>query len=230
MARRRRLRRLLRTVLLALLVLLVVAPAGLLLVYRVLPVPATPLMVIRLVEGHGWRRDWVPLNAVAAAVPRAVIAAEDNRFCSHDGFDWIELEAAYADWQAGRRLRGASTISMQVAKNLFLWEDRTFFRKGLEAWLTLFVEALLPKRRIMEIYLNIAETGPGRYGVAAAAEAEFGLDPASLSRRQAALIAATLPNPLGRSAGAPSGGVADYARTIDRRVDALGPSFFACLE
>jgi monofunctional biosynthetic peptidoglycan transglycosylase len=228
--RRRGLRRWLRRGLLALLLLFVVLPAALILVYRVLPVPGTPLMVVRLIEGYGWQRDWTSLDAMSPALPRAVIAAEDNNFCSHHGFDAAELDRAWEDYTSGRRVRGASTISMQVAKNLFLWEGQSLVRKGIEAWFTVLLEALLPKRRIIEIYLNVAELGPGVYGGEAAAEASFGRAAADLTRRQASLLAATLPNPFDRSAARPSSYVSRYAQTIDRRVDQLGAAYFGCLE
>lgn len=228
--RRRWLRRWLRRGLVVLLLLFVVLPSALILAYRFLPVPATPLMVARLIEGYGWSRDWTPLDRMSPMVPRAAIAAEDNHFCSHHGFDEGELGRAWDDYTSGRRVRGASTISMQVAKNLFLWEGQSLVRKGIEAWFTVLLEALLPKRRIVEIYLNVAELGPGIYGAGAAAEASFGRSAADLTRREAALLAATLPNPFDRSAAHPSSYVSRYAQTIDRRIDALGGAYFACLE
>jgi monofunctional biosynthetic peptidoglycan transglycosylase len=228
--RRRWVWRWLRRVVLALLLLFVVLPSALILAYRVLPVPATPLMIVRLVEGYGWTRDWTPLDDMSPMLPRAAIAAEDNNFCSHHGFDVVELDRAWEDYTSGRRVRGASTISMQVAKNLFLWEGRSLARKGIEAWFTVLLEALMPKRRIIEIYLNVAELGPGLYGAGAAAEASFGMPAADLTRRQAALLAATLPNPFDRSAAHPSSYVSRYAATIDRRIDALGGAYFGCLE
>lgn len=228
--RRGRLGRWVRRGIVAILAVFVLLPAALILVYRFLPVPATPLMVVRLIEGYGWQRDWTPLDAMSPMMPRAVIAAEDNNFCSHHGFDVGELDRAWDDYLSGRRVRGASTISMQVSKNLFLWEGQSFVRKGIEAWFTVLLEALMPKRRIVEIYLNIAELGPGVYGAGAAAQASFGRDAAELTRRQAALLAATLPNPFERSAAHPSTYVSRYAATIDRRIDQLGSAYFGCLE
>ena len=185
-------------------ILAVLLPAGLVLLYRVVPPPATPLMAIRALEGHGWQRDWVPLAEIAPALREAVLAAEDNRFCSHWGFDLVELQEAVETWRDGGRLRGASTVSMQTAKNLFLWPDRDWLRKGLEAYLTLYLEALLPKARIVELYLNSVEFGPGLYGAEAAAQVHFGKTAGALTRREASLLAAVLPNPLERSAGRPS--------------------------
>ena len=152
-------------------VIVLLAPSALLVIYRFLPVPITPLMVIRLIQGEGLNRMWVPLEAIAPALPQAVIAAEDNRFCEHAGFDWQELEGQIDALLAGGRARGASTITMQTAKNLFLWPGRDLVRKALEAWFTPQIELLWPKRRIIEVYLNIAEFGPGIYGAEAAARA-----------------------------------------------------------
>lgn len=203
--------------------LLVLAPLALTVVYRVLPVPATPLMVLRLFEGEGWHRDWVPWSGIAPVMARAAVAAEDNLFCRHDGFDWDSMQKAWDRYQSGvGRLRGGSTISNQTAKNVFLWDGRTFIRKGLEAYLTVMIEALWPKRRIMEVYLNVVELGPGIYGVEAASQAYFGKSAARLSAREASLLAAVLPNPRGWSAGKPSRYVAGRAATIQRRIGQLG--------
>jgi monofunctional biosynthetic peptidoglycan transglycosylase len=156
-------RRIRRLVLWALLIALLL-PAALLLVFRFVPVPLTPLMVIRLIEGEELHKDWVPLAQIAPALRHAVVAAEDNLFCEHGGFDWTALGEVIDELRAGGRPRGASTITMQTAKNLFLWPDRSLLRKGLEAWLTPQVELIWDKRRILEVYLNIVEMGPGIYG------------------------------------------------------------------
>jgi monofunctional glycosyltransferase len=198
-------------------------PPALLLVYRFLPVPLTPLMVIRLAAGEGLRKDWVSLDEVAPALPQAVIAAEDNRFCEHFGFDWQELEGQIDALLAGERARGASTISMQTAKNLFLWPGRDLVRKALEAWLTPQVELLLPKRRIVEVYLNVVEFGPGIYGAEAAARAYFDKPASALSAREAALLAAVLPSPRSWSPTRPTPYLQGRARTIRTRIDQLGP-------
>jgi monofunctional biosynthetic peptidoglycan transglycosylase len=213
--------------LIALLVVLI-APAAVILLYRMVPPPLTPLMVIRYGEGEAMTRDWVPLEAIAPALPRLVIAAEDNLFCRHMGFDREALKSQIETAQAGGEPRGASTISMQLAKNLFLWPDRSLLRKGLEFWLTLYVEALLPKRRIMELYLNIVEWGPGLYGAQAAARAHFGIDAAALSDEQASLMAAALPNPRVWIAGDAGAYVRDRAALYRRRVAQLGPDYFDC--
>jgi monofunctional biosynthetic peptidoglycan transglycosylase len=199
------------------------APLALLLIYRGVPVPITPLMVIRLVEGEGLHKDWVSLDEIAPALPQAVIAAEDNRFCAHFGFDWEELEGQIDALLAGERARGASTITMQTAKNLFLWPGRDFVRKALEAWLTPQMELLWPKRRIIEVYLNIAEFGPGIYGAEAAARAYFGKPASALGAREAALLAAVLPSPRSWSPVRPTAYVQARARTIRTRIDQLGP-------
>jgi len=215
-------RRLGRTLLLGLLVVLL-APSAILVVYRFLPVPITPLMVIRLIEGEGLRKHWVSLDEVAPVLPQAVIAAEDNRFCEHSGFDWQELGGQIDALLAGERARGASTITMQTAKNLFLWPGRDFVRKALEAWLTPQIEFLWPKRRTVEVYLNVAELGPGIYGAEDAARAYFDKPASALTRHEAALLAAILPNPRAWSPNRPTAYLQDRARTIRTRIEQLGP-------
>jgi monofunctional biosynthetic peptidoglycan transglycosylase len=210
-------------VLLAALLIVLLVPPALLLVYRFLPVPITPLMVIRLAEGEGLRKQWVSLNEVTPVLPQAVVAAEDNRFCEHFGFDWQELEGQIDALLAGERARGASTITMQTAKNLFLWPGRDLVRKALEAWLTPQVELLLPKRRIVEVYLNVAEFGPGIYGAEAAARAYFDKPASALSTGEAALLAAILPSPREWSPARPTAYLQGRARTIRTRIDQLGP-------
>ncbi len=205
--------------------LLVGVPLALTLLFRVVPPPATPLMVIRVIQGHGLDKEWRPLDAIAPALRRAVIAAEDAKFCSHWGFDWQAIDNAIDRYEEGGRVLGASTISMQTAKNLFLWPGRLFVRKGLEAYLTLYLEALWPKDRILEVYLNVAEFGPGLYGAEAAARRYFGKPAAALSAHEASLLAAILPAPLERSPARPSAYVAGRAATIAARAGQvrLGP-------
>jgi len=157
----------------AVLILFLAGPPLVLLLYRFVPPPVTPLMLIRLAEGEGLDYRWQPIEAISPQLPRAVIAAEDNRFCEHWGFDFTELGNTVDDWFAGERVRGASTISMQTTKNLLLWPQRQMVRKLLEAWLTWQLEFLWPKSRIIEVYLNVIEMGPGIYG----AEAAEGLYP-----------------------------------------------------
>jgi monofunctional glycosyltransferase len=187
------------------------------------PVPITPLMVIRVVEGEGLRREWVALEQIAPALREAVVAAEDNLFCQHWGFDLAALRGEIEAMREGRRARGASTITMQTAKNLFLWPERSLTRKVLEAWLTPQIELLWPKQRILEVYLNIAELGPGIYGAEAAARAHFGKSAAELSPREAALIAAVLPSPRQWSPVRPTDFLHRRVETIHTRVNQLGP-------
>jgi monofunctional biosynthetic peptidoglycan transglycosylase len=187
------------------------------------PVPITPLMLIRLAEGEDLRKDWVPLGQMAPVLPQAVIASEDNRFCGHNGFDWAALGEVLDDLRAGERARGASTITMQTAKNLFLWPDRSLLRKGLEAWLTPQIELIWDKQRILEVYLNVVEMGPGIYGAEAAARAYFGKPASDLTPTEAARLAAILPNPRVWSPTAQTDYMVRRVRTIGQRIDQLGP-------
>ena len=168
------------------------------------------------------RHRWVDLDRISPNLPLAVVASEDQKFPEHWGFDVEAIEKAYALNQHSHKVRGASTISQQVAKNLFLWSGRSFFRKGLEAYFTVLIEALWPKRRILEVYLNIAEFGPGTYGAEAAAQRYF-LKPASrLTRSDAAVLAAVLPNPQRLSAAAPSRYVLERRDWILGQMQGLG--------
>ena len=204
-------------------VLIVVGvPVALAALYRYVPPPVTPLMVIRFIGGEGLEKDWTPLEEISRHARYAVIAAEDNNFCVHDGFDWDAVREATIDYLEGERLRGASTISMQTAKNVYLWPGRTFVRKGLEAPLTVLIEYLWDKQRILEIYLNIAEWGPGVYGIEAAAQTHFGKPAARLTRREAALLAAILPSPRKWSPARPGEYVRARASQIERRIRGLG--------
>ena len=165
---------------------------------------------------------WTPWDNVSKALPISLIAAEDQKFPTHHGFDIDAIQDAIADAEEGDRLRGASTISQQVAKNLFLWNGRSFVRKGLEAYFTVLIETLWPKRRILEVYLNIAEFGDGIYGASAASEAFFRKTPAALGARESALLAAVLPNPRRFRADRPSGYVERRAAWIERQAAQLG--------
>lgn len=199
-----------------LLLLLVLAPVVWVLVYRFVPVPGTALMVLRAVEGDTIRRQPVGIDRISPNLMRAVIAAEDSRFCLHDGFEWAAMQAAWEANKKGRRLRGASTISQQTAKNLFLWPDRSYLRKAAEVPFTVLIETLWPKRRILEAYLNAAEWGDGVFGAEAAARHHFGKSARSLTPREAARLAAVLPSPRRWSASRPSGRVARRAARIER--------------
>lgn len=192
--------------------------ASMTLIYRFVPVPFTWTMAGDMFAGRGVTKDWTSLSAIDADMPRAVIAAEDSRFCEHSGFDYEAIASAAMRNTQGGRIRGGSTISQQTAKNVFLWQGGGYFRKGLEAWFTLLIETLWTKRRIMEVYLNVAETGIGTYGVEAGARRYFGKGASSLSAREAAQIAAVLPLPKKRAGKAPSGYTRRYASTIQSRM------------
>jgi monofunctional biosynthetic peptidoglycan transglycosylase len=192
--RRPRGRRLLRWVLYALLIGLLL-PVPFVIVYRFVPPPITTLQVIRWIGGAALDKHWEPLDRISAALPRAVIASEDEKFCTHHGFDWVAMNNAYRAWRAGREPKGASTITMQVAKNLFLWPGRSVIRKAFEAYLTVLLEFFWDKHRIMEVYLNVIEWGDGIYGADAAAHHYFNKPAAALTAQEAALLAAVLPNP-----------------------------------
>ena len=157
--------------------------------------PPTLNMAIAASGGADVRRTWAPLTRISPHLIRAVIAAEDQRFCAHQGFDAVEIQKALDEAERGRRLRGASTLSQQTAKNVFLWNGGGFVRKGFEAWFTLLVEQMWSKPRIIEIYLNVAEWGEGAYGAEAAARLHFNKPASRLTQREAALLAAVLPSP-----------------------------------
>jgi monofunctional biosynthetic peptidoglycan transglycosylase len=181
--------------LLGLFVLLVPAPIFLLLLFRVLPVPGTPEMLVSLIQGKGANYHWT--DDISPRLERAVIAAEDQNFCTHHGFDWASINKAVQDHnrRPSKPMRGASTISQQTARTLFLVPTRSWIRKGLEAYLTVLLESLWPKKRILLAYLNLVDWGDGIFGAEAAANAYFGTDAGSLDSTQAARLAAILPNP-----------------------------------
>ena len=171
-------------------------------IFRWVPVPTTSFMIQDHIAARGEDKagprqphDWVPWTTISRHAAVAVIAAEDQRFLEHDGFDFEAIDKAWSDARRGRRLRGASTISQQVAKNLFLWPGQSWLRKGLEAWFTVWIELLWPKQRILEVYLNSAEFGRGVWGVEAASRHFFRKPAAKLNRHEAALLAAVLPSP-----------------------------------
>jgi len=189
--------RFLRNALLTLMIIAIVSPPAAVIVYRFVPPPLTILMIERLAQGHGIDHRWTPIGDIAPAMTRAAIAAEDARFCQHHGFDFGAMEKAMRhNEERPGRLRGGSTISQETAKNVFLWPDRSYVRKGLEAYFTVLIEAIWGKRRIMEVYLNTVEMGPGIYGVEAASRRYFGHDARDLTAAQAARLAAILPSPL----------------------------------
>lgn len=183
--------------------LLLVASALPVLLGRWIPVPVTSFMVRDRVEawageepGYRFQHDWVGWQAISPEAALAVVAAEDQKFAAHHGFDLESIRQAMEDADGGRRLRGASTLTQQLAKNLFLWPGRSWVRKGLEAWYTLLLETLWSKQRILEVYLNSVEFGRGVWGIEAASRHFFGKPAARLNRHEAALLAAALPNPL----------------------------------
>jgi monofunctional biosynthetic peptidoglycan transglycosylase len=202
------------------LILVIVAFIGislaLVVLYRFVPVPVTATM---LLDRHGITKDWTPLSRIDRDMVDAAIGAEDGRFCQHNGFDTKAIEKAIEyNARNGVVIRGGSTISQQTAKNVFLWQGGGFFRKGLEAWFTFLIEHLWGKRRIMEVYLNVAETGIGTYGVEAGAHRYYRHSAARLTPIEAARIAAILPLPKQREAIAPSGFTRRYGNTIAARI------------
>ena len=178
--------------------------------YRFIPVYVTPLMVIRSVEQIAsgdkptWKHTWVSSDKISPYLPMAVIASEDNRFSEHNGFDFVEIEKAMKENETRKKKRGASTISQQTAKNVFLWPQSSWVRKGFEVYFTFLIELCWSKERIMEVYLNSIEMGKGIYGAQAAAKYKFDTTAAKLSKGQCALIAATLPNPIRFNSAKPS--------------------------
>ncbi|ATE64910.1 monofunctional biosynthetic peptidoglycan transglycosylase [Rhizorhabdus dicambivorans] len=187
--------------------------------YRFVPPPVTATMLANAIDGRGITKDWMPLDEMSPNMARAAIAAEDGNFCTHHGFDFKAIQKAMeSNFQGDRRIRGGSTISQQTAKNAFLWQNGGYLRKGLEAWFTVLIELLWPKQRIMEVYLNIAETGIGTYGANAGAMRYFRHDAARLTRAEAARIAAVLPLPKKREAISPSGFTRRYGDRIARRI------------
>lgn len=197
-------------------IVLFVGPVIVVAVYRFVPPPVTFLMVQRLFEGQGLDHRWVPLEKISPNLVRAAIAAEDARFCEHRGFDVAAIEKAMAANAKGKKLRGGSTISQQTAKNVFLWPGRDWVRKGLEAWFTVLIEIGWGKERIMEVYLNSIEFGPGIYGAEAASQRFFKVPASRLTPTQAARMAAILPKPLGWKAAKPGPYVKRRAGSINR--------------
>lgn len=185
--------------------------------------PVSALMAWRWLTGAPVSRQWIDLSAISPALPRTVVASEDAKFCSHHGVDWEALREVIDDAEDGEVARGGSTITQQVAKNLFLWPGRSVIRKGLEIPLAMWIDLVLGKPRVLEIYLNIAELGPsGQFGAEAGAIHAFGRSASTLSPREAALLAAILPNPVKRSARNPGPGVRRLAGTYTARAQAQG--------
>lgn len=190
--------------------------------------PVSTLMLADLALLSGYDRQWVAIEDISPNLVKAVMMSEDGQFCSHGGVDWTQLRGVVQEALDGGATRGASTITMQTAKNLFLWNGRSFVRKGLELPLALFADTLWSKKRTMEIYLNIAEWGPGIYGAEAAARHYFKVPAAKLSLRQATLLAVSLPNPILRNAAKPTRNMTRLVPVIERRVRASG-DYIKCI-
>jgi monofunctional glycosyltransferase len=212
------------------LAVLALIPIVLTLLYTVVPPPVSNLMLLRSLTGSGLKKDWVSLDEISPHLARAVITSEDARFCAHSGVDWTEMTLVFEDVfdDDEGSVRGASTISMQAAKNLFLWDGRSILRKGLEVPLAMWMDLVWSKKRMIEIYLNIVEWAPGVYGAEAAAQHHFKKSAKKLNRREAALLAAVLPNPIKRKAGKPSRRVLATASRIQGRVADTGP-YLTCV-
>ena len=187
--------------------------------FKFVPPPVTATM---LMDENGITKDWESLSNIDRNLVRAAIAAEDGKFCSHNGFDQEAIENAIRRNREGGRIRGGSTISQQTAKNVFLWQGGGYFRKGLEAWFTFLIENIWGKRRIMEVYLNVAETGIGTYGAEAGAQRYFDKSAANLSAMESARMAAALPLPKERSVRNPGGWLRGYGNTIAARIGVVG--------
>lgn len=190
--------------------------------------PVSTLMLRDLVLLRGYDRQWVSFDKISPNLVQSVMMSEDGQFCIHDGVDWVQMRGVVNDALEGESTRGASTIPMQTAKNLFLWNGRSFIRKGMELPLALAADFVWSKQRMMELYLNVAEWGPGIYGAEAAAQHHFGVSAAKLSRKQAALLAVSLPNPFERNAGKPGRGLRRLASLIERRAGRSG-EYIKCL-
>jgi monofunctional biosynthetic peptidoglycan transglycosylase len=200
-------------------------------IYRFVPPPITVTMLANAVDGRGITKDWMSLDRMDRSMARAAIAAEDGNFCTHHGFDFNAIQKALqSNFEGDRRIRGGSTISQQTAKNAFLWQNGGYLRKALEAWFTVLIELLWSKHRIMEVYLNIAETGIGTYGANAGAMRYFHHDASHLNAIEAARIAAILPLPKKRGAVAPTGFTRRYGDRIQRRIGIVQRSGYdACV-
>lgn len=196
--------------------------------FKFIPVVFTPLMVIRAIENKVagkeiiFSHDWEPIDKLSMNLQKAVIASEDGNFLTHNGFDFTAMQKAYKSNERGRRIKGGSTISQQTAKNVFLWQGRSYFRKGLEAYFTVLIEMIWGKERIMEVYLNSIEMGDGVYGAQAATEHWYRKDATSLTPIQAAGIAAILPNPRKYKATSSSSYINNRKAKIVRVMKQLG--------
>lgn len=214
---------------LALILMAIALPYLLILLYAVPQMhPASTLMLGETLTGRAYERQWVAFDNIAPVLVQSVMMSEDGQFCIHSGIDWQALNLVIDDALEGEATRGASTIAMQTAKNLFLPPTRSVLRKALEIPMAMWMDMVWSKRRLMEIYLNIAEWAPGIYGIEAAAQAYFGVPSAKLSARQAALLAVTLPNPIKRNAANPSRSMNRLAGVIEKRAQQSG-AYIKCL-
>ncbi|TDH37602.1 monofunctional biosynthetic peptidoglycan transglycosylase [Pseudohoeflea suaedae] len=210
-------------------ILLLLAPYVLVLVYKPHAVkPVSTLMIGEMLTGRAYERQWVAFDDIAPVLVQSVMMSEDGQYCAHDGVDWSELNSVIDDALDGEATRGASTIPMQTVKNLFLTNSRTVIRKGLEIPLAMWSNQIWGKKRTMEIYLNVAEWAPGVFGVEAAAQTYFGVAAKDLTRRQAALLAVTLPNPIERNPANPTRNLGKLASTIQARARQSG-AYIKCL-
>lgn len=219
-------KRLLKFVFIKLPLALVVLSVLYVLILKWVPVWVTPIMLSRAVEfrqdpDFHTQKKWVKLEDISPELIKAVMTSEDNLFCQHHGFDFKAIKLAAKENKEGKRFRGGSTISQQTAKNVFTFHKRTWWRKGVESYFTILIEFIWGKERIMEVYLNVIETGKGIYGAQAAARTFFNKDASKLTRRESALIAACLPSPLKRNAGKPSKYVSSRASSISRMIPNL---------
>ena len=200
-------------------------------VLKFVPVWLTPFMITRKIEAIADGKDskiyseWTPIENISKEAPLAVVSSEDQKFPEHWGFDFKAMYNAFRYNMRGKKIRGASTITQQVAKNVFLWQGRSYIRKGLEVYFSLLIELIWGKERILEVYLNVAETGPMTFGVEAASQRFFGHSASTLSRNEAAIIAAVLPNPIRFSIKNPSGYVNQRTNKIARQMRMLGRSY-----
>jgi monofunctional biosynthetic peptidoglycan transglycosylase len=201
--------------------LVFVMPVVLIAAFRFIPVPGTPQMAMGILSGEGAHYSWRDFDEIAPSLPSAVIGAEDQRFCSHNGFDWVSIDKALKEHERGRRLRGASTISQQTARSLFLVSARNWVRKGAEAYLTVLIEMLWPKKRIMTVNLNLVDWGHGNYGAQAAARAYFHISAAHLSPTKSARLAAILPDPDDWNAAHPGPYVARRTALLRNRLSVV---------
>ena len=215
---------------LAILLILAALPVAFTLIYTIPgTTPGSTLMLARVFTLQSMDRRWIALDDIAQVVPQSVIMSEDGQFCSHRGVDWNELTAVIDDALDGEKTRGASTLSMQTVKNLFFWPQRSFVRKVIEIPYAMLADLIWSKRRMMEIYLNIAEWDEGIFGIEAASQHYFKRSASKLSRRQAALLTVTLPNPKNRNPAKPTRNLTKLARVIEKRATQSG-AYIKCLE